>query len=173
MRKKKVNYGDPDKIKEALLSMEEKAKGTVSITDKLFLERVNFLFDDVDQDPLGNFLSGMDSGGKFRLKDMQLSSKQVLQFSDLLVMVLQLSRKMLRDSKLQMSLKKLLRETDVKKKKEAEDEFKTKLSDSYSKIHKGVLEAIRRKMVQVMEEPLLHKKSGAIQPYDWINENRS
>ena len=173
MRKKKINYGDPDKIKEALLSMEEKAEGTVSITDKLFLERVNFLFDDVDQDPLGNFLSGMDSGGKFRLKDMQLSSKQVLQFSDLLVMVLQLSRKMLRDSKLQMSLKRLLRETDSKKRKEAEDEFKTKLSESYSKIHKGVLDAIRRKMVQVMEEPLLHNKSGAIQPYDWINENRS
>ena len=43
----------------------------------------------------------------------------------------------------------------------------------YPKVRKGVLDAIRKKMVQVMEEPLLHNKSGAIQPYDWINENRS
>ena len=177
MRKKKINYGDPDKIKEALLSMEEKAEGTVSITDKLFLERVNFLFDDVDQDPLGNAILQLrtkhSDGSRFRLKDMRLSSKQVLQFSDLLTMVLQLSRKMIRDSKLQVSLIKLLKETDAKKKKQAEDEFKTKLSDTYSKVHKSVLDAIRKKMVQVMEEPLLHNKSGAIQPYDWINENRS
>jgi len=72
-----------------------------------------------------------------------------------------------------MSIKNRNKETDAKKKKQAEDEFKTKLSDTYSKVHKSVLDAIRRKMVQVMEEPLLHNKSGAIQPYDWINENRS
>ena len=88
-------------------------------------------------------------------------------------MLIQLSRYLFDDSKTQIAFERIMKNKDAKEKQKAQNEFKSKLMEVYPKVRKGVLDAIRRKMVQVMEEPLLHNKSGAIQPYDWINENRS
>tara|TARA_R100000995_G_scaffold69719_1_gene38285 strand:- start:3578 stop:5368 length:1791 start_codon:yes stop_codon:yes gene_type:complete len=163
MRVGDVEFGEPEQILAALKEMEEKAEGTVSITDPQRIPTLQFLFEDIDNDPIGNYLGQVGDTRK-KLKDFKVSSKQSLQFSDLLTMLVQLEGYMLGDRNLQISLRKLKKERTS----EGIDKFKQELVETYSNIHKELLTRIKEKMSEVMEKPILHNKKGATQPYQWI-----
>lgn len=158
-----VEFGEPEQILAALKEMEEKAEGTVSITDPQRIPTLQFLFEDIDNDPIGNYLGQVGDTRK-KLKDFKVSSKQSLQFSDLLTMLVQLEGYMLGDRNLQLALRKLRKERTS----EGIDKFKQELVETYSNIHKELLTRIKEKMSEVMEKPILHNKKGATQPYQWI-----
>lgn len=158
-----VEFGEPEQILAALKEMEEKAEGTVSITDPQRIPTLQFLFEDIDNDPIGNYLGQVGDTRK-KLKDFKVSSKQSLQFSDLLTMLVQLEGYMLGDRNLQIALRKLRKERTS----EGIDKFKQELVETYSNIHKELLTRIKEKMSEVMEKPILHNKKGATQPYQWI-----
>jgi len=163
MRVGDVEFGEPEQILAALKEMEEKAEGTVSITDPQRIPTLQFLFEDIDNDPIGNYLGQVGDTRK-KLKDFKVSSKQSLQFSDLLTMLVQLEGYMLGDRNLQIALRKLRKERTS----EGIDKFKQELVETYSNIHKELLTRIKEKMSEVMEKPILHNKKGATQPYQWI-----
>ncbi len=163
MRVGDVEFGEPEQILAALKEMEEKAEGTVSITDPQRIPTLQFLFEDVDNDPIGNYLGEVGDTRK-KLKDFKVSSKQSLQFSDLLTMLVQLEGYLLGDRNLQLALRKLRKERTP----EGIDKFKQELVETYSNIHKELLTRIKEKMSEVMEKPILHNKKGATQPYQWI-----
>ena len=163
MRVGDVEFGEPEQILAALKEMEEKAEGTVSITDPQRIPTLQFLFEDVDDDPIGNYLGEVGDTRK-KLKDFKVSSKQSLQFSDLLTMLVQLEGYLLGDRNLQLALRKLRKERTP----EGIDKFKQELVETYSNIHKELLTRIKEKMSEVMEKPILHNKKGATQPYQWI-----
>ena len=158
-----VEFGDPEQILSALKEMEEKAEGTVSITDPQRIPTLQFLFEDVDSDPIGNYLGEVGDTRK-KLKDFKVSSKQSLQFSDLLTMVLQLEGYLFGGRTLEVAVRKLRRNrTD-----EGIEKFKQSLQETYSKVHEEMLKRIKEKMSEVMAKPILHNKKGAVQPYNWI-----
>ena len=158
-----VEFGDPEQILAALKEMEEKAEGTVSITDPQRIPTLQFLFEDVDSDPIGNYLGEVGDTRK-KLKDFKVSSKQSLQFSDLLTMVLQLEGYLFGGRTLEVAVRKLRRNrTD-----EGIEKFKQSLQETYSKVHEEMLKRIKEKMSEVMAKPILHNKKGAVQPYEWI-----
>jgi hypothetical protein len=160
-------YGDPERIKEALLKMKEKVEGKVSVTDKKHIPLLQFLFTEVDSDPMANFLSSSKTNysSKKRLKDIRLNSTQVLDFSDIIVMLIELDKKLLRSSKLEDALDEIHNPIDDVE--DAETEFTKLVVERYDPIRQALLLAIKKKMSQVVGEPILHSKS-MVQPYDWI-----
>jgi len=163
MRVGDVEFGEPEQILAALKEMEEKAEGTVSITDPQRIPTLQFLFEDIDNDPIGNYLGEVGDTRK-KLKDFKVSSKQSLQFSDLITMVLQLEGYLFEDRTLEFAIRKLRKNrTD-----EGIEKFKQSLQETYSKVHEELLKRIKEKMSEVMEKPILHNKKGAVQPYNWI-----
>ena len=167
--KDKTYYGDPELIKDALLKMEEKVEGVriVSITDKKHIPLLQFLFTDIDSKPMATFLSSSKTNysSKKRLKDIRMNSTQVLDFSDIIVMLIELDKKLLRSSKLEDALDEVHNPIDDVE--DAETEFTKLVVERYDPIRQALLLAIKKKMSQVVGEPILHGKN-MVQPYDWI-----
>jgi hypothetical protein len=157
-------YGDPEKIKEALLDMKEKGEGKVSITDKKHIPLLQFLFTEIDSDPMGNFLSSSKtntSNSPYAYRDRP----QVLEFSDVIVMLISLEEYLLRQNNLRVLLDVILKPIDDKE--DAVRDFTEMVREKYGPIRQAFLLAIKKKMSQVVGEPILHSKS-MVQPYDWI-----
>ena len=164
---KGLSYGKPETIKSALSRMEEKITGTVSVMDKDDIPILSFLFSEIDANPMDNFLSSSKTNysSKSRLKDIRLASTQVLEFSDLVVVLLELDKKLLRTTRLEDALDEVHNPTDDVE--DAETEFSELLLERYAPIRKALLLAIKKKMSEVVSEPILHNKK-IVQPYDWI-----
>jgi hypothetical protein len=162
MTKGDTEYGNPEQILAALKEMRGK-EGSVSIIDKQRIPTLQFLFEEVDNDPIGNYLTSRSGEGN-KLKDPTLSHNQTLRFSDLLEAIVILEGYMLGDRVLDMALRRLRKNKDD----EGIKTFKAQLTKSYGELHSELLVRIKNKMSQVMEEPILHNKKGAIQPFEWI-----
>ena len=164
---KGLSYGKPETIKSALSRMEEKITGTVSVMDKDDIPILSFLFNEVDSDPMATFLSSSKTNysSKGRLKDIRLASTQVLEFSDLVVVLIELDKKLLRTNRLEDALDEIHNPIDDVE--DAETEFSELLLERFAPIRKALLLAIKKKMSEVVSEPILHNKK-IVQPYDWI-----
>jgi len=164
--KDKTHYGDPKFIKRALLDMKPKGS-KVSVTDTEHIPVLQFLFSEIDSKPMATFLSSSKANysSKKRLKDIRMNSTQVLEFSDIVVMLIELDKKLLRSSELEDALDEIHNPIDDVK--DAETVFTDLIVKKYSPIRQALLLAIKKKMSQVVSEPILHSKK-LIQPYDWI-----
>ena len=167
MTNEEKEYGDVPLIKNALLAMEGDGD-SVSIKDKSSITTLEFLFSDIDDDPLGNYIANNRNNwaSKLRMKDTASGLTQNLEFSDLLLVIIQLEKKLLSSVNLEDTLDDIF--TDIDSPKEAEEEFKNTIMQTYSKVRDELLLKIKTKMVQVMSEPILSEKKGGTQPYEWI-----
>ena len=190
--------GQPDdekrvkQIKDALSKMKpSKQDNSILVPSSKSEERLlSFLFSAIDHNPIENFkqqfAADQKQGGTFRVRLKAGQDTNKLSFYYLVGVLDRLEAQMLGSNKINKAVRKITRVKRVyndetgqweegtpptpEEMSKLEKAFEDAVNDVYPQIRNGLVEATKKKMAEVVSEPIIIDKEGVAQPRDWLRE---